>query len=191
MSGKSGSGLGRMASLKIFVAVALVMFIGGTAFYFYGVTVVRWWIPVAVATVVAAGLWRIVWPVWQRMLPEVPAPGRFGIHMVVAVICLTAAILGANRLGADKASARLIPVTVERKYQETRYRSRRVGRGRYAKGEPYKVYNVVYLFPDGREKTMEVSHGTYVRTAVNSTLSMEVSQGLFSWPVILRQGRGY
>ena len=171
-------------NLRIAGAVILVMFMGGISIYLYGITIVNWWIPVGIALFLAIGFWLLFYPVWQRLAPEIPAAARCILHLITATIVLSAFILGLNRYGAPSDASHEVKATVSKKYQEKRNRSRRVGRGRYVKGEEYYVYCIVYTLPDGRDKTMEVSVDRYLRIPLNSTVPLHLSPGLFGWPVI-------
>lgn len=176
---------GGLAALKILGFVLILILMGGIAIYLYSITIVKWWIPVVVASVISLGLWWIVNPIWVRALPEIPAIGRFVIHILTVTIFLTGAVLGANRLGARHDSVEDLTATITKKYQEKRYHSRRVGRGRYVKGEHYYVYFIVLTLPDGKEKTQEVNPDTYIHTAINSEMQLKIATGLLFWPVIL------
>lgn len=171
-------------SFKIGTAVVVMVLLGATAFYLYGITVVSWWIPLSIGFAAGLALWGIIFPIWERAWPGTAVGIRFLSHILIATVVLTTLVLGLNRLGVRKTSEETVSAKVESKYQEKRYRSRRVGRGRYVKGEPYTVYHIVYALPDGSQKVMEVSLQTYRGSAINSEIPMVIAKGLFSWPVI-------
>lgn len=174
------------ASAKALAAVLSVMLCGGLAFYLYGKTVVRWWIPVSLAVILGAALWFAVRRIWKRLMSDWPAGASFFVHMILSATVLSAGILGANHWGARRDSARKVKAEVTAKYQEKRYRTRRIGKGRYVKGESYCVYFVVCTFPDKSRKTFEVGSDTYFHIGHHSNMTMTIAPGLFSWPVVLR-----
>ncbi len=75
---------------------------------------------------------------------------------------------------------------VERLYTETHHRSKRVGRNRYVKGEPYKVYYMEVSLPGGWRKPIHLDRARYSATHLGDTIAIPVGRGLFGLSVIKR-----
>ena len=94
----------------------------------------------------------------------------------------------ANYYGADGDSRRDLPVEVTAKFSEEHYRSKRVARNRYTRGEKYMVYKIEILLPDGRQKKLDVPFNTYKNARVGQDINLSVEDGLLGSPVIRNIG---
>ena len=181
----SGKGSSRIGSLKIMGAVLIAMLLATVSAYLYAVTVVGWWVPLLIAFIGALALWGVTFPLWERLMPSSPVWGRMAVHIVAAMLLITTAVLGANRLGTTQKKVSEVEAIVVGKHREKRYHTRRLGQGRYVRDREYYVYKITLELPDGRRKEREVNLATYSHTALHSTLSLRLSPGLFGWPVLL------
>jgi len=109
--------------------------------------------------------------------------------VVFFTVFLSGLLIGLNFMLTDFSSLPEVKAEVVDKYSETHYRSRRVGRNRYTRGEPYKVYYLDLRLPDGRLKEMSATLGQYNRRHKGDTVALPVERGLFGVPVIKRRGR--
>ena len=75
-------------------------------------------------------------------------------------------------------------VTVERLYTKTQYKTRRVGRRYVGRGEPYKVYYMEIVFPDGKKKEVHIGQKGFGRNKKGEKFKLEIENGLFGIPVI-------
>ncbi len=73
---------------------------------------------------------------------------------------------------------------VEKMYKEVHYKSRRIGRNRYTRGEAYKVYYMKVKFSNGQVKDLQIEPAKYMRLHEGDTISLYVSSGLFGIPVV-------
>lgn len=105
------------------------------------------------------------------------------IVLVVFTGIITAGFYSINFWMADDSSSHKEKAVVERKYTETRHKSRRVGR-RYVQGEEYKVYYLDLKYPGGQVKPRQVKLEKYNRTKTGDTISMGIQMGAFGFPVI-------
>lgn len=153
--------------LIITVSMAVIIFYGATLALF-GMTLVRpLWVVVG-AVVFAAASCLAFGRKWA---------GLTGTrNVVINVICNLVAVsglamalfLGVNYFGRNKAETVNVRGEVMRVYAETHYRTKRVARNRYTRGEPYKVYYMDVRLPDGRERKREISLKRYNRYARSS-----------------------
>ena len=174
---------GWLTATRIFV-VLLVLISYGAAIGLQGLTLVRWWVPVLVCVIVAAGSGAVLWRWWPR-ITGIGAPWvNYVCHVVVGVGVLLVLVMLANRAFSG-GEERTVAVRVERKYTETHYRQKRVGR-RYVRGEPYKVYYIEVSFPTGQRKAFGVTTGQYQRVWKGAELHVKVGRGALGMPVIDR-----
>lgn len=173
-------------TLEIMGAVLALIFLGGGAGFFYANTLVEWWLPLTIALCAALLFWVLLKGRWARIWPDTYGWLRCLIHFVFFTVGAACVVLGGNFIGADDATLHEEQVSVERKYREKHYRSRRVGRGRYVKGEPYYTYNIEVRFADGRVKTMELPLERYNRIRNGSEIPLRMEKGMLGWPVIKR-----
>lgn len=153
--------------LIITVFMAVIIFYGATLALF-GMTLVRpLWVVVG-AVVFAAASCLAFGRKWA---------GLTGTrNVVINVICNLVAVsglamalfLGVNYFGRNKAETVNVRAEVMRVYAETHYRTKRVARNRYTRGEPYKVYYMDVRLPDGRERKREIPLKRYNRYARSS-----------------------
>ncbi len=171
-------------TLAIMGAVFALMVAGGAVAFFYGRTLVEWWLPLTISLCAALLLWVLLKEKWARRWPDTYGWLRCALHFLYATVLSGALLLGVNFAAADDATLHDEPVEVLRKYRTKHHRSRRVGRNRYAKGEPYYKYKFDARFADGRVKTLEVPLKRYNTLRQGSTIGLPLETGLFGWPVI-------
>ncbi|MDE6097966.1 MAG: hypothetical protein K2L80_09780 [Muribaculaceae bacterium] len=113
--------------------------------------------------------------------------GRFlccVFHTLFFTVFVSGMLLGLNFVLADTECLPVVEAEVAAKYSETRYRSRRVGRNRYVKGEPYKVYKVEFVLDDGRSKKFQVPLSRYNRLRQGSVAELHMGGGALGIPII-------
>lgn len=186
MSNRKKRNSGRIAA-QIAVGIGTLICYG-IATWLQGLTLVRWWIPLLICAMVGlasgvplAGQWRKLTATSVRWINMI-------VHGVVVAGVLLALVLGANRVFAHAEATRRVEVRVERKYIETHYRTKRVGR-RYTRGEPYPAYYMEVAFPTGQRKSFMIQPGEYRRLRPGASLHLEVEPGFLGMPVVLRAPR--
>lgn len=119
--------------------------------------------------------------------------GFLGIRNVVAAttvaaLMLTGLIAGGfltvNYALSQTASARTEPVAVVSKYQEKHYRSKRISRNRYTRGDPYYVHCIDIRFRGGKECRLQIGLEKYRRVSRGDTLQATVERGLMGFSVL-------
>lgn len=171
------------ASVAIVVLVVVWLLAGGLAMALYSRTLVELWIPVATCSVLSllSGVW--LWKPWQRLTDSESMLPNFICHFFFSLVIFLGFFFAANRFlasGPDYEER----VRVERKYSEKKYRSRRVGRNRYARGEAYYEYYAEIRLGDGRTKQLKLPLATYNNTRSGSTMTLHLRRGFFGLPVI-------
>ncbi len=84
----------------------------------------------------------------------------------------------------DFSSLPEVKAEVVDKYSETHYRSRRVGRNRYTRGEPYKVYKVQFRLDNGSLRTFQLPLSRYNKLRIGSAATLHQGPGALGVPVI-------
>ena len=87
---------------------------------------------------------------------------------------------------ADPASMQEEEVVVQRKYQETHKKTRRVGKRRYVPDGVRKEYYLEVAFTNGTMKTLHVPLSTYNKTRQGATKTLTLQKGFFGLPVITK-----
>lgn len=181
-----------MKRLKIFflILIALaVIFLGGGAAAYYGMTIVRWWVPCAWGV----GVGAVFAPLLYRAVGRITGIGRRWINLIVSGACVAIVaaflFLGTNRWLADDSQCHTEQVTVTGKYTEERTRYRRVGRGRMIPAGKYNEYFVTVSFSNGATKHLVVSPSRYVSTRTGTMMEFTLIRGAWGYPVITDRGR--
>lgn len=109
---------------------------------------------------------------------------NFIVHTVVVAIVLGSVIVMVNYFTADFENAEPEKVLVERKFQKTRYHSRRSGRRSYERGEPYQVYYLRLDLPKVGSRELQVSKKTYNQVRSGEEVSVLITKGGLGLPVV-------
>ncbi|MBD5224528.1 MAG: hypothetical protein HDS68_00955 [Bacteroidales bacterium] len=185
MSGKSKNVL---KGLLVGVIVLLVIVSVGGSIALHGNTIVAWWLPLTICGVMALASATVLWRIWMRLTGSVSFFPNFICQAVFAWSLLLFGFYVTNYGFASEASKHVEDVTVEGVYSKTHYKSRRVGRGRYVRGEPYKVYYMEVSLADGRLKELSVTRDESRRLRKGTVLPLTFERGFWGAPVIKRQG---
>lgn len=172
---------------KALVAVFLVMltiFCIGGDIYLFKITLVNVWIISAICTVVAVAL---VLPM-RRMWIWLTGSSYFALNMLCqlafAVPLLLCLCMSANYLFADRTHGEMTQVTVERVFNETRHRTKRVSRRVYTQGAPYKAYCMTIMLPDKKKRTFDIKKKMYDRVSEGDTLRLPVYKGAIGMKIL-------
>lgn len=163
--------------------IFLLIFLGGTVMWLMSQTVVNLPLFIGVIVVIAAGSSAVLAKRWERVTGIRNYVVNFLVNLVVAGLVLSALVLGINYTTADTFSNEPELVTISRKYTKTRYKSKRVGRRHYTRGEPYKVYFLELEIPDIGSRQIEVSHKLYGSVRDGDTLTLRTGRELLGMEV--------
>lgn len=160
-----------------------MLLLGGSS-VLYSDTLIEWWKPVAVCGLLAIISAFVYGKRWRRFTQTDFAPVNFCLQAIVAFSLLIFAFFGVNYFFSDVSDRHTEIVKVERRYSETHYRTRRVGRRVVGRGEPYHVYFVEVRFRDGRLKSLPILKREYDRTHTGDSIPLDIEKGYLDIPVI-------
>ena len=156
------------------ITVSLVVIIFyGVAVTLLGMTLVKpvWIIGVSIGLAAVSAI--VFWQKWELMTHTTNIVVNILCHIVVATGLFMAVILGVNYFGRHSSDTDVVRAEIVKVYSETRYRSKRVVRNRYTRGEPYQVYYMDVRLPGGRVCQRSISLNLYNRYARTSHLCSE------------------
>lgn len=111
---------------------------------------------------------------------------RAAVWAIVMAPILTGAFYTVNYCGANDEDSQKMAAVVERKYYETRQRTRRVRKGRYVStGETYQVHYADIRLSDGHLITVPLTGEKVLRVRKGQQLDVKVSSGTFGIPVAI------
>ena len=175
-----------MKTAGLIVAGVAAVLVLGYAMMLLASTMMTWGGLLAVSGILSAG---------AALLAVLRMRGRGDkvIMMVVAAIVVVAgtmieSIAAAIIINYHTACAKETPVErmqVCRLTQDTRYRTRRIGRRRVsAEKVPYKVYYMYVLNNDGDTLRMQIPQSKYRRLRRGDIVSAREPRGVFGWRVL-------
>ena len=172
--------------ILLVILILLILISYTTAFLLSDLTILPLWIPLSASILITALSGIFLWKSWRSFTRIRTFAVNYACHCVVATGLLLCAFFSLNTILANKDSLHEEKCTVTRKFVEERHHSRRVGRGRYVRGEPYNVYFFEVRFPDGKTKKFETTFTHYRRVRINDTVTLSMVKGLFGIPVVRR-----
>ena len=178
-----------MKSVFIKVLRALMLFIvilsWAVGYIVYEDTLADWWIPVGVALMIVA----LTIPLYKKWAWLTAGEDKI-LNLLSHVICVGAVsyalFLVGNYCLADPASTQEEEVIVQKKYQKTHKKTRRVGRRHYVSDGVRKEYYLQVAFENGTVETLRVSLSTYNKTRTGKTKTLTLQKGFFGLPVITK-----
>ena len=185
---KTKTSAGRIAAI-ITVTLAVIACYG-LAVTLFGMTLVSpLWIVVAVVAIAAATAYPFARK-WEALTASRNVALNAGCHIVAFAGLLMALILGVNYFGRDTAKSATVRARVVKVYSETRYRTKRVARNRYTRGEPYQVHFMEVRLPDGRVRKRSIplrQYVSYARTGRRpDSVDLRLTKGALGMTVIER-----
>ena len=116
------------------------------------------WIVIIAALVPAALIASFCAAKATGIIPFRQFLSRLVAWIAIALPIVVGIFYGVNYAGRDKENVTTVSATVDRKYYDTRKRTRRVGRGRYAPiGETYNVYYADLRLDNGHIVTVPLT----------------------------------
>lgn len=180
MKGQIWTNIGRV----LLILYALMQ--GGIFMALRTLTMVNPWIVIIVSAVISFPISILCARKATKIISLKSLPLRVAAWMALWIPILAGNFYGINFMGADKDKAAVIQATVERKYHETRKRTRRVGRGRYVPtGETYQVYYADIRLADGHLVTVPLTGGKILRVHKGQKLEVKETSGTLGIPVVI------
>ncbi len=144
------------------------------------------WIVIIAALVPAALIASFCAAKATGIIPFRQFLSRLVAWIAIALPIVVGIFYGVNYAGRDKENVTTVSATVDRKYYDTRKRTRRVGRGRYAPiGETYNVYYADLRLDNGHIVTVPLTGNNISRVQTGQKLLVSVTNGAFGIPVII------
>jgi len=148
-------------------------------------TLIDWRVPFAASAALAALTGTVGWKMWCWFTSS----GRFLWNYIVHVVAFTgifaAIFFIGNFASADRQSAHYEKAEVERVYHKVQYRTKRIRKNRYGRGEPYNVYYMQIRLENEMVKNLKISFAKYRKTGKGDTVKIPVAKGCFGVPVII------
>lgn len=180
MKGTVGTNISRI------ILLLLVVMEAGVFMALRSMTMINPWIVATGAVVAAFPAAMACAARSKRIIPFRQLAMRCGAWLVIISPIMAGTFYGLNYVGRDTDDAIAVPAVVERKYYETRNRTRRVGRGRYAPtGEKYQVYYADIRLEGGHLTTVPLSGSDVLRVKAGQHLTATVATGAFGVPVVV------
>lgn len=184
----------RWRTFGMITVIFAVILCYGIALALFGMTLVNPWLIMALSLALA-GISVFFFKNkrnWSVLTGTASVPVNVICHLVAATGLFMALILGVNYFCRDTSHTVTVRAEIVRIYSETRYRSKRVARNRYTRGEPYKVYFMDARLPDGRECKRSISIQRYNRYARSShrhqpdSVDLHLTSGALGMEIIER-----
>ncbi len=173
-----------MRTVLLIISLMVILLLGGTVWFFLGETFVNLWLFWGIILFVSVGTGLILGQRWSKVTKVSNFALNLGVHVVVFALFIAAAVLIVNYTTANLDSVPETKVLVEKKYTKTRYRSKRVTRKTYTRGEPYKVYFIDLEIPHLGERSFEVPRKVYTSLSTGDTATVRLGRGLLGLPVL-------
>lgn len=174
----------KFSTFRLVVAILVFICLAGATAALNSRTLVPFIAPASVCAGIAivsglrwAGIWRWLTGSSRKWL-------NYCCHVLCTSCVLLFAFYGLNYFLADDGTLHEEKAVVTAKYKQTRYKSRRIRRNVYGRGEPYTVYCINLRFECGVEKERELKAASYRRTHTGDTITQKVERGLFGVSVV-------
>lgn len=149
-----------------------------------------WWQPLSVGisggllvTVAVAMLLRRFSAYWRNLDTRSRVLSTIVLWLFVSSSLLTGLLVWNSYTAVKKGNETY--AIVQKRYTETRYRSRRVSRKVYVRGNPYKVYFTDIIFPDGAKASVETNFKSYKAIRTDDTVIITRGAGVMGWEVLV------
>ena len=169
----------------VLLSVVLI-FLTGSIIVFLCDTIVNPWLFFGIIAVPALGSGLVLAPRWRRLTGIGNYALNFVVNGLVIGIVLSALFLGINYFTADFDGGEPLRGIVGHKYEKTRYRTKRVSRRTYTRGEPYKVFFLQIDLTETGPRDFEVRRELYNSVRNGDTVTYREARGALGMEVIRR-----
>lgn len=168
-------------------AIAIIaIFLAGGAIWLHAHTIVTPWIPIAAALAIAAPTGLAAWRGWRKLSGTGSPVVNYICHLLVVTPVIVFLIYLINYLPATGSASHQEKGVVERVYREKHYRTQRVGRNHYRRGEPYYEHYIDVRFRSGAVKAFLIDMNEYNRRHKGDSIGVAVGKGALGMPVVSR-----
>lgn len=142
--------------------------------------------PVIISAGVASGIITAVplWKFWSRLTTVRNRWVASLIHIAAITPLVITAVLGINYYAAPADAFTPVGTEVSKVWSETHYRSKRVSRNRYTRGEPYNMYYAEIVLPTGRRKEINITRTQLSRLHAGDSVTVSVGRGALGLQVM-------
>lgn len=173
--------------LALGFGVALLMIAGELTLTMLHHTMLNMGLFLSVVFFVAAATALPAAPLWGKLTGWSSMAANALVHAVALFLVLSALVLSVNYFAADKEGFSTELALIESRVRKTEYKSRRVSRRVYTRGEPYYVYELELRFADpgysACSKRVRVPKRQYDALRQGDTVSVAVGRGALGMPV--------
>lgn len=165
------------------VLILIVILSLGAAIALHSRTMVEWWWPVAICSLLAIPLTILLAGPMRTLTSPIIDYLEYPAAFVVGFSLLICAFYTINYQCTNPSSRSEYPAPIVAKYTAERTSSTRSGRHSY-KSTTYHVYFLEIELKDGRTKKIEVPHSRYLKTKKGQRIPITEEKGLFGLTVI-------
>lgn len=172
---------------RVLVLVLLVfLLIAGIGAYIglLSITMIAWWIPLLFSSVIAAATGTVLWTKWEKLTEINSFAVNFILHIIFFSFFLTGVLYFLNFIGSVNRPPHKAEATVVEKYKEKHYTSRRIGRNRYVRGNPYYEYYMEVELPSDKRRKIQLPYKTYQKIKTDRDITLSFSKGWLGVDVI-------
>ncbi len=189
-----------LKTIALWLGITLLILLAGAVWVMLDYTLVNPWLFLSCMLVLSCLLTGLLYKLHRLPIIFNNHPLNLITLTFILLIILSGATLTANYFTADFNHEPPTKAIIERKYQQTRHRSRRSGRRSYEQGEPYQVYFVdirlltptdttrQYATQSGKtqekRQKIELTRKPYSRIHKGDTATVSISKGILRLPVI-------
>ncbi|MDE5869794.1 MAG: hypothetical protein K2H18_06140 [Muribaculaceae bacterium] len=167
--------IGRTIILVILVFILIASI--GAFIGFASITMIKWWIPLLLSSVVAVATGTVLWRLWQKVTEIDSFALNYITHIIFYSLFLTGFLYTLNYFGSLNSVPHKEEAMVIEKYKERHYQSRRVGRNRYVRGNAYFEYYIEVRFNNGKDKKIQLPFSTYKLIKSGKEINLSLSKG--------------
>lgn len=124
------------------------------------------------------------WRMWSKLTTVKNRWIAQLFHAVAVTPLAIVAVLGINYYAASTESFTPVGTEVHKVWSETHYRSKRVSRRTYTRGEPYKMYYAEIELPTGRHKEINITRTQFSRLHAGDSITVNVGRGALGLQVM-------
>jgi len=169
---------------KIIISIIATLLCYGSIIGLSSATLINPWFPIVTALAFAAITGFAFAQKWEKFTNTASFILNYICHLIAVTGVFCASFYIVNYAFADSTTTHTVKAVVERRYSETRYKSKRIRRNVYGRGEPYKVYYMELKFDNGMRKARYINLKKFNRIRKGDTVKVDIARGALYIPVI-------
>lgn len=169
---------------KIIISLLAAFLCYGAIMGLSSATLISPWFPVGTALLFSAITGIAFAHKWEKFTNTASFIPNYICHLIAVTGVLGASFYIINYAFTDSSTTHTVKAVVERRYTETHYKSKRIRRNVYGRGEPYKVYYMELRFENGMKKSRLIDIKRFNRLRKGDTVNVDIARGALYVPVI-------